>query len=228
MAVKPIDRDAVRARRQVWSTTRSSMRTGMVVCALIFLAVPPIYLLDTYVPLLIGGPLIVGIALFRSVRLLASGGGLDRAYEQTGVAMAPLGLAVQERPQVSIEARTAVPLRYGPRIRGALVLAGTRHGRPVTVRMPSTDGVRAKSEVRVGVPVPPFELRSRDGRIKAADGAPEAVREALRAVPGSVRWKGVRGHAGPDGITIERTGTKTGDWLLDLWLAERLAEAAAP
>jgi hypothetical protein len=27
------------------------------------------------------------------------------------------------------------------------------------------------------------------------------------------------------GIEVERKGTKSGDWLLDLWLAERLADA---
>ena len=63
MAVKPIDKDALRARKDVWGAARGSMRLGMVICVLIFLAVPPIYLFDTFVPLLIGAPLIALIAL---------------------------------------------------------------------------------------------------------------------------------------------------------------------
>lgn len=43
-------------------------------------------------------------------------------------------------------------------------------------------------------------------------------------MPNSVRWNGVHGGGGPDGIAIERKGSKTGDWMVDLWLAERLAE----
>jgi hypothetical protein len=57
MAVKPIDKDALRARKDVWGAARGSMRLGMLICVLIFLAVPPIYLFDTFVPLLIGAPL---------------------------------------------------------------------------------------------------------------------------------------------------------------------------
>ena len=58
LAVKPFDKDALRARKDVWGAARGSMRLGMLICLLIFLAVPPIYLFDTFVPLLIGAPLI--------------------------------------------------------------------------------------------------------------------------------------------------------------------------
>ena len=66
MAVQPIDADAINARREIWGTVRSSIRLGMLVTGLIFLSVPPIYLLDTFVPLLVGGSLIGLIALFKS------------------------------------------------------------------------------------------------------------------------------------------------------------------
>ena len=39
------------------------------------------------------------------------------------------------------------------------------------------------------------------------------------------RVRGVRGASGPDGIEVEHKGVGHGDWLLDLWLAERLAAA---
>jgi len=225
MAIRPIDADAVRARKEIWGTTRSSIRLGMLICALIFLTVPPIYLLETFVPLMIGVPLIAGITLWKSARLLATGGDLDQAYDLADRAMAPLGLAATERPEIRIEPKSVAPLRLGPGIHGAVVLEGERHGRPVSVRMPADEGVRSKCEVRVGVDSPSFEFRTRDGRLKAEDGAPPTVVAALKAVPNSTRWNGVRGEGGADGIAVERKGVGSGDWLLDLWLAERLADA---
>jgi hypothetical protein len=223
MAVRPFDRDAIKARKQIWATARGSINTAMLVCLLIFLAVPPIYLFDTFVPLFVGGPLIAGIALWKSLRLL--GGGFDEAYETAGRAMAPLGLDVVEHPDLTIEPKYVAPLRMGPALHGALVMAGERHGRPVSVRMPSTGGVRTPSTVRVGVHPTAFEFKARDGRLKAADGAPEAVRALLAGVPNSPRWNGVSGSGGGEWIEVARKSSKSGDWLLDLWLAERLADA---
>lgn len=135
-------------------------------------------------PLLVGGPLIVGIALWRSAGLLAAGGGLDQAYERVDRAMAPLGLSVTETPTITIDPRYIAPLRFGPKIRGELVVEGERHGRPVHVRMGQSTGA-----------------------------------------PNSTRWNGVHGGGGEDGIAVERKGAQQGDWLLDLWVAERLADA---
>ena len=81
----------------------------MVVTLLIFLTVPSIYLLESFVPLLIGGPLIAIAAIYGSVRALAPGGEMDQGYEKVGLAMAPLGFEVTERPKVSIETRDASP-----------------------------------------------------------------------------------------------------------------------
>jgi hypothetical protein len=221
MAIGPIDADAVRARKQVWSTARSSIRLGMLITALIFLSVTPIYLLDTFVPILIGAPLIGGIALWKSGRLLAGGGELDQAYDSVDRAMAPLGLSLRERPTVTIEPKGVAPYRMGPAIHGALELGGSRHGRQVSVRMEGS-----KSEVRVMAASPPFEFGARDGRLKAEKDAPEAAAAALKSVPNSTRWNGVRGRAGADGIEAARKGgADPSGWLLDLWLAERLADA---
>jgi hypothetical protein len=224
MAVRPIDAAAVRARKQIWATTRSSMQTAMLVTALIFLAVPPVYLFDTWVPLIAGGPLIALIAVWKSLRLL--GGGVERAYEDAGRAMAPLGLEMTEHPELTLETKGVAPYRVGPAMRGTLRLAGDRHGRPVGVAVPAGGGVRTKSVVAVAVPAPEFAFRARDGRLKAEDGTPEAVAAVLRAVPNSPRWNGVRGRGTPgEGIVVERKSAGAGaDWLLDLWLAERLAD----
>jgi hypothetical protein len=221
LAIEPIGDDALRARRQIWGTTRQSMRTGWIVCALIFVAVPPIYLLDTFVPLLVGAPVILLIALARGLPLL--GGGLDRMYDRVSASMKPLGLAVTETPTLTIEPKYVAPVRMGTRVRGALMLEGHRHGRLVVVRMPA-EGVRSTSYVGLGVgSSEAFEFRSRDGKVVAADGAPAAVAEALRSVPGSTRWKSLHGEVGERRIAIERKGSSSGDWMLDLWLAERLA-----
>ena len=226
MAVHPIDADALKARDDVWGVARGSMRLAMLICVLIFLAVPPIYLLDTFVPLLIGAPLIALIALWKSVPMLAGGGDLGKGYDAADRAMAPLGLALTEKLNVRIEPKSVAPLRMGAGVHGATEFAGERHGRQVTVRMPADEGVRALCQVRIAGAAPEFEFRSRDGRLKAEDGAPQAVAEALKSVPNSTRWNGLRGTAGPDGIEIEHKGAGHGDWLLDLWLAERIADAA--
>jgi hypothetical protein len=64
---------------------------------------------------------------------------MDAGYERVGRAMAPLGLEVSERPTVNIEMRDPVTARMGPKVHGALVLQGQRHGHPVTVRLGSEE-----------------------------------------------------------------------------------------
>jgi len=224
LAVKPIDREAIRARSQMWDSGRRSLRLGMIVTLLIFLTVPPIYLLESFVPLLIGGPLIAIAALYGSFRAIGPGGEMDQGYDRVGQAMAPLGLEVSERPRVNIEMRDPVTPRMGPKVHGALVLNGERHGRPVSVRLGSGE-VSSTSEVTVGAAAPEFTAKSRDGRVPPADGVPAAIVEALRAVPSSTRWKRLQVTGGPAGIVVARKGGEQSDWLCDLWLAERLASA---
>ena len=224
LAVRPIDAEAIRARTQMWEPARRSQRLGMIVTLLIFLTAPSVYLLESFLPLLIGGPLIVIAALYGSFRALAPGGELDQGYERAGQAMAPLGLEVSERPTVGIEMRDPVQPRMGPKIHGVLELSGERHGRRVTVRLGGGE-VGARSEVTVSAPAPEFAAKSRDGRVRPADGAPETIAAALRAVPNSTRWKRLEVKGGPEGIVVTRKGGEQSDWLCDLWLAERLASA---
>jgi hypothetical protein len=224
MAVKPIDSEAVKARAAGWETGRRSQNLAMLVTLLIFLTVPPIYLFESFVPLLIGGPLIAIAAVWGSVRALMPGGELDSGYANVGKAMAPLGFEVTERPQVNIETRDAVTGRVGPKIRGALVLEGARNGRRVSVRLDSTE-TASRSEVSVAAPSPEFEAKARDGRVRPLDGAPQDIVAALKQAPNSTRWKKVTVVGGPEGIVVTRKGGAQADWLCDLWLAERLAEA---
>ncbi len=222
MAVGPIDADALKARSEMWESGRRSLRLGMVVTALIFVAVPATYLLESFLPLLIGAPLIVLVALWGSFRALAPGGEMDRSYDNVGRAMAPLGLEVTERPKVNIETREATTGRVGPKVHGALVLSGERNGRRVSIRLGGEQRSGA-SEVSVAAPTPEFSARSRDGRVRPGDGAPEALVAALKEVPNSTRWKKVTVAGGPEGIKIARKSGEQSDWLCDLWLAERLA-----
>ncbi len=225
LAVKPIGREAIRARSQMWDAGRRSLRLGMIVTLLIFLTVPPIYILESFVPLLIGGPLIVIAALYGSVRALAPGGEMDSGYEKVGLAMAPLALEVTERPEVKVEMRDPVTPRMGPKVHGALVLGGERHGRRVSVRLGSGE-VGSTSEVTVRGAVPAFAAKSSDGRVRPAEGTPADVVAALKAVPNSTRWKKLEVEGGPQGIVVARKGGGQSDWMCDLWLAERLAELA--
>jgi len=73
LAVKPIDAEAVKARSQMWDSGRRSLRLGMIVTLLIFLTVPSIYLFESFLPLLIGGPLIAIGLLTRPVAFLLAG-----------------------------------------------------------------------------------------------------------------------------------------------------------
>lgn len=189
LAVEPIEREAIQARRQMWDAGRRSLRLGMFVTLLIFLTVPPIYLFESFVPLLIGGPLIAIAALYGSFRALAPGAELDSGYVKVDQAMAPLGLEVTERPEVSIEMRDPVTPRMGPKIHGELVLSGERHGRQVSVRLGG-----GNSEVEIASPCNAFEAES----------------------------KRVEVRSGPEGVVVTRKGGERGEWLCDLWLAERL------
>jgi hypothetical protein len=225
LAIRPIDNEAIKARAQMWDAGRRSLRLGMIVTLLIFLTVPSIYLLESFLPLLIGGPLIVIAALYGSFRALAPGGEMDSAYDKVGVAMAPLGLEVTERPKVSIEVREATTGRVGPKVHGALVLNGERHGRAVSVRLGSGE-VSPHSEVTVRVATPEFKAKSRDGKVRPGDEVPAPFATALRGMPNSTRWKKLTVEGGPGGIVVARKGGVQADWLCDLWLAERLADAA--
>jgi hypothetical protein len=226
LAIKPIDNEAIKARGSIWDAGRRSQKLAWVVMLLIFLTVPSIYLFESFVPLLVGGPLIAIAAVYGSIRALAPGGEMDQGYERVGLAMAPLGFEVTERPKVSIETREATTGRVGPRLHGTLVLSGERHGRPVSVRIGNGE-TSPHSEVKVGVATPEFKAKSRDGKVRPGDEAPAQFAAALKAMPNSARWKKLTVEGGPEGIVVARKGGAQADWLCDLWLAERLADAAS-
>jgi hypothetical protein len=228
MATEPISDDAIAARRQMWEMTRSSIRTAFAVCVLIFLGVVPIYVAQTFIPLFVFGGLAALLALWKGAA--AVGGTLDRAYDLADRAMAPLGLRLAQRVHVSVEFRwTASDGRWQPVTHGAVELRGERHGRAVRVRMPASADRRGGEpasdvEVRTGTPGE-FALTVRGGKLRVGDSAPDAVQAAISALHGSPRWKGVRGGLRDGTVSVERRSAGQADWMLDLWLAERVADA---
>jgi hypothetical protein len=224
MAIAPIDADAVKARSEMWGAGRRSIKLGAVICLLIFLTVPSIYLFESFVPLLIGAPLIVVAAIYGAIRAIGPGGEIDSGYDRLDRAMKPLGLQVSERPKGGFEMRAPTMPGYDYRLRGATVLSGERHGRRVTVSFGGYEEAGV-SQVAVAVPGPEWRARSRDGRIKPGDGAPEAVVSALRDLKNSTRWNHLKVEGGAEGIHVARRKAGQGDWLCDLWLAEQLAAA---
>jgi len=128
LAVGPIGADAIRARSEIWDVGRRGIKLGAVVFALIFLTVPSIYLFESFLPLLLGGPLIVAAAIYGAWRAIGPGGELDSGYERLDRAMKPLGLALTERPKGGFETRAPTMPGFDYRLRGTTELSGERHG----------------------------------------------------------------------------------------------------
>jgi hypothetical protein len=219
MAVKPIDAEAARARSAGFGAASRSVNLAILVCVLIFAGVVPIYLFDTWIPFVICAPLIGLLAIFGSIRALMPGGEVDKGYANADLAMRPLGLKMSERPDVRLRPRAPTMPGYSAQMVGPMIMEGSRHGR--RVRVVTEDG---SSQVTVQARAPEFETRARDGRLRLKDG-PAAVRDALESVPASQRWGGVKLSGGPEGLVVERKRDGGGDWLCDLWLAERVAQA---
>lgn len=106
---------------------------------------------------------------------------------------------------------------------------GTRHGRPVALRMgvvPSIWRGRGAYEVHVETPVLPFRVRDEDGRLAAEPGALSEVDAFVAGLaPAPSVWREVTVEGGPDGILARRPVTAHPQgYIYDLWLVERLAD----
>ena len=224
LAIRPIDKDAAQARSEGWEIARSSMGAARIVTAMIFVCVPLTYLLESFIPILVGAPIIVAYALYRSGRALGAGGDLDKGYAATDRAIAPLGLRITERPQVSAGPRMPPAPGMKTHISGSLRLGGIRRGRTVDIEL--AGGV---NRVDVAVRSPEFGARSSDGRLRnRKETLPLEIERALAEVPASTGWKNLAATGDDRGIHLERKHSDAQrDWLCDLWLAERLADAVA-
>jgi hypothetical protein len=113
----------------------------------------------------------------------------------------------------------------------ATEFSGTRHGRPVALRMgvvPSAWRGRAVNEVEVQTPVAPFRAREDDGRLGAQPGAPPEVEEFLAGLaPAPDVWRDLEVEGGPNGVLARRPIKMKANpqgYVYDLWLVERLAD----
>jgi hypothetical protein len=90
----------------------------------------------------------------------------------------------------------------------ATELSGTRHGRPVALRIGIVSSIRGKgmTEVQVDVPVAPFRIRAESGRLVVEPGAAPEVEEALgELAPATKVWcdvvvEGDRTGSAPGGL----------------------------
>lgn len=133
--------------------------------------------------------------------------------------LTPLGLGMTEMPKPGVR---PVPWGAGAQsaVRGATVMAGTRHGRGVEVRL---DGRRHTTAVNAKTPE--FEVDVEGDRLVAKQGAPAPVVKAIEGLAPSSHWKKLKSvKGGSEGIVAERKVDTGQGWLWDLWLCERLAE----
>jgi hypothetical protein len=221
MAVRPVDEKALAGGDAAWGIARHSMNSGAIMVTLIFFAMAPWIIFQWKWSLIVMLPIIGVYLLYLVARIVIPGGTVSQAYRAGADMLSPLGLDMTQEPRVGLEHRLGQP-GYSGKLVGTFALEGERHGRRVSMRRES-DGATV---IAVGGSYPEFSVRSDGDRLRAARGSPPQVGRALGSLSRSKRWNGMELRAGADGITVERRRDSSGfDWLCDLWLAERLADA---
>lgn len=141
---------------------------------------------------------------------------LRRARSLSDDYFSGLGLAVSRTPSIILLPRIGTD-GIGAHTVGPTTFEGDRYGRHVVVETYS-----GRTAVLVAVPSTAFEVVGDGGGLRLVSGPP-AVQQVLDTVPADDRWHRLRVQGGPDGIRADRKGSALdSDWLLDLWLAERL------
>src|SRR4051794_18252778 len=225
LATSRVDMEAIaEASGRTWGTARKSIGSGAVMVVLIACAVVPWELsggketwsMVTFVPA------IILYAVYLAAKVIMPGGTLDQAYDDATPTAAALGLTEAERPHVEIHRQPLGSQPLTHELEGAIAYTGERHGRQVSVRI---EGHTVTTEL--SGKVTGFEVKAHGERLKANSSSPEAVAEMLEPLRASSYWKGVTVLGGNHGVTVERKGIRGGaHWILALWLAEHLAEAA--
>jgi hypothetical protein len=223
MAVRPVDERALSGTAAAWGVARGSMNSAAVMVVLIFLAMAPWIIFQWKWSLIVMLPIIGVYLLYLVARIFIPSGTVGKAFQASADMLSPLGLDMTQQPRVGLEPRLG-QAGYSGKLVGTYALEGERHGRHVSMRRPG-DG---PTVVTVGGAFPEFSVKSDGDRLRAARGAPPEVGRALGSLSRSKRWKGIELKAGGDGITVERRRDSGFDWLCDLWLAERLADAVRP
>ncbi len=145
---------------------------------------------------------------------------MRRAREAADDYNSGLGLQISATPKSILLPRIGTD-GIGHHVVGPTVMQGERYGRQVMM-----EAYSGSTAVLVAAPTEPFRLTGSGGRVQADGAVPEWVSLALAPVPSDSRWHKVTIVGGPDGIRADRKGSALdSDWLVDLWLAEVLADA---
>ena len=220
LATGPIDDASIDdASSYTWQLGRSSISSGAILMVLIGCAVIPWELFQTYWTIYLFVPIIIAYAGFLASRVLGAGGSLAPIYAASEPTMKPLGLTMTEAPRLDTHPRAAAP-GVQKEIVGAATYEGKRHGRAVMLRLASP------TTVTIAGSYPSFDVASRSGKLDAGPGAPAAVDAVIAPLGASELWHGVTVKSGSGGIDVTRRDNRS-SWMCDLWLAERLADAAS-
>ena len=220
LAVRPVDEKALAGTDAAYGLARHSMNSGAVMVVLIFFCVVPWILFQWIWSIVIVGPIIGLYLLYLVARIFMPGGTVAKGFEASAQMLSPLGLDMTQHPQVGLQPRFG-QAGYNSKLVGTLLMEGERHGRRVSVRR---DG-EGPTVTSVGGGFPEFQVKADGDRLRASRGAPAEIGRALGSLGDSKRWKGVKVAGGPEGIAVQRRRDSGFDWLCDLWLAERLADA---
>ena len=134
------------------------------------------------------------------------------------ILLTPLGLRLAQTPEMQF-----TPRLNGPRVgvRGATLIEGSRHGRPIKIVIQS-----GTTTTIIGAPAPSFVIHSPAGKLTAESGAPKTVQQAIKGLHKAKRWERLELSGGAEGIqAVMRRGRGQNMWLYDLWLCERILEA---
>src|SRR3954453_14750031 len=221
MAVRPVDERALAGTAAAWGVARGSMNSAAVMVVLIFFAMAPWIIFQWKWSLIVMLPIIGVYLLYLVARILIPSGTVGQAFQASADMLSPLGLDMTQQPHVGLEPRLG-QAGYSGKLVGTYALEGERHGRRVSMRREG-DG---PTVISVGGGYPEFSVKSDGDRLRAARGAPPEVGRALGSLSRSKRWKGMALRADGEGITVERCRDSSGfDWLCDLWLPGRPADA---
>ncbi len=158
----PIGNEAIKARKELWGAGRRSMNLGVVITILIFLSVPPVYLLRHVHPAVHRRSPDRAARDLRRWRAIGPGGEVKSGFDRMGEAMKPLGLELTDRPSLRMVPRAPTMPGYSATLVGPTAMSGERHGHKVEVHQEA-----GMSEVTVHVNSPKFEAKAKRGRFSA-------------------------------------------------------------
>ena len=219
LAITPDAARDVQARRAMWGVADRSARGATIAALLVVVLMPAAIITQNPQIIVLAAVPIVLFALYSAAQTIRPGGRLDQAYASADEIMRPLGLEGIQRPQWVV-----IPYATGDlhsTVIGPTVLGGRRHGRDVEVTLQG-----GRSQVAVGCEVQPFTLEGKGGVLKPGDDAPPRVRGAVGTLAPADVWNGAKVEAGDGRILVSRRRSGQERWAHDLWLAERLANAA--